>query len=401
MIAESWNDSTEDREECPADAFSLFRGGADDDSENNGKPAEIPVPKNLRNGKSGEAEPAERYIEPRLVCLENVETRRVDWLWRDRIPLGKYSMLAGDPGCGKSLIVTDIAARTSNGCVWPDGSQNRPGGVVMLSAEDDVEDTICPRLIAAGADLSRIRVLESVSLHDPEKPGRRYERSVNLLTDLPAIERAVQQTPDCRLVTIDPISAYSGSADSHKNADVRGMLAPLCALAAKMGFAILGVTHLNKSNGTSALYRATGSLAYVAAARAVWLVTKDRDDPTGKRRLMLPAKCNLSEDNSGLAYGILNPPRSDLPVIGWEARPVRISADAALEPAKPQRQSKTDAAVDWLTARLANGEQVASDTLEAEAAAAGIKGGTYRRARQDAGVLTSKGTDGKWYVSLA
>jgi putative DNA primase/helicase len=104
---------------------------------------------------------------------------------------------------------------------------------------------------------------------------------------LEALEHAIKAAPNCRLVIVDPVSAYLGSTESHTNAAVLGVLAPLAELAAKYGVAVLVITHLRKGEGP-ALYRAMGSLAFVAAARAVWAVARDSDDLTGRRRLFLP-----------------------------------------------------------------------------------------------------------------
>ena len=101
-------------------------------------------------------------------------------------------------------------------------------------------------------------------------------------------------------VVVDPLSAYLGVTDSHKNAEVRGLLTPLSDIAAKHHTAIVGVTHLNKAVGQmDAMMRLSGSIAFVAAARSAYLVASDRDDKT--RRLFLPLKNNLGPESfSGL-----------------------------------------------------------------------------------------------------
>lgn len=99
-----------------------------------------------------------------------------------------------------------------------------------------------------------------------------------------------------------PFSAYMGRVDSHKNAEVRSVLTPLVELAQRFRVAVLGITHFTKSGGkerTPAIYRAMGSLASIAAARAGWAIVKDQADPG--RRLMLPIKNNLASDVGGLA----------------------------------------------------------------------------------------------------
>ena len=177
---------------------------------------------------------------PVLVCLADVEPRDVEWLWPRRIALGKITMLAGDPGLGKSFCSVDIAARISAGLAWPDlpDRPQSPGGVIILSAEDALDDTIRPRLDAAGADPSRVCALQAIQEIDPVT-RRLRRRGFHLDKDLANLEGALRQMPGCRLVVIDPISSYMGDANSHNNAEVRGLLAPLSDLAARHRVAVL------------------------------------------------------------------------------------------------------------------------------------------------------------------
>ena len=341
---------------------------------------------------------------PMLVTMSDVQPEPVRWLWPDRIPLGKLTLFAGDPNLGKSFLTLDIAARVSSGTPWPDdpGASNRPGGVLLLSAEDDVADTIRPRLDAAGADVTRIHVLQAVTLCDPET-GTERVLPFCLQSNLDSLQCAIEQIPDCRLVVIDPLTAYLGRTDSYKNAEVRGLLAPVAALAAKHRVAVLGVTHLNKSSGGKALYRATGSLAFVAAARSVWFVGKDRDDP--RRRFLLPVKLNIAPDPTGLAYAI-QPCLGDPAVacVAWERDPVSVTADEVLAAegrADPDEQTARQDAVEWLRAALADGP-LPADEVRKQARINAIAEATLRRAKTDAGVESYKGTgsDPRWYWRL-
>ena len=221
-------------------------------------------------------------------CFADIAPERLKWLWPRRIPLGKVTVIAGDPGLGKSLVTLDLAARVSRGGMWPDGSENLIGTVLLLSAEDDAADTIRPRLDACDANVENVHILESITVVDGD--GRPDSKLVTLL-DVKPVELWLHRHPDCRLIVIDPITAYLGDADSHKNAELRALLTPWAKLAADCGVAVVAVSHLTKNSSTSAMYRVTGSLAFVAASRAVWVVAKDRQDPD--RRLFLPVKCNL------------------------------------------------------------------------------------------------------------
>src|SRR5262249_25966303 len=161
-------------------------------------------------------------------------------LWPDRIARGKVSIIAGNPGLGKSQITASIAAIVTIGGRWPDGSPSTAGDVVFLSAEDDPADTLRPRLEAAGADLQRVHVMDSVA-GGYTGEGQQQNRAFSLQRDLEALSAKLAELGNVAAVVIDPITAYLGDVDSHRNADVRALLAPQSELAAQHGTAIIGV----------------------------------------------------------------------------------------------------------------------------------------------------------------
>jgi hypothetical protein len=301
---------------------------------------------------------------PRLAArrVSTVQREQLQWLWPGRIPLGKLTLLAGDPGLGKSLVTLDIAARVSTGRPWPDCPlvPGQVGEVILFNAEDDLGDTIAPRLDKAQADDAKVIAIEGIQVFGAcgDKPSRLY---FSLEHHLPQLEDALAEWSDVRLVVIDPISAYCGQTDSHNNAEVRALLAPLADLAGRSQAAILAVTHLSKSGGPKAIYRAMGSLAFAAASRAVWAITKDPDDPA--RRLFLPAKLNLAVDPAGLAYRIVEGR------VVWESEPVAMHADDAFRaefegPSKPARPTQRDEAEAWLREFLAAGPRPSKEVAE-------------------------------------
>ena len=229
----------------------------------------------------------------------------------------------------------------------------------MVSAEDDPGDTIRPRLDAAGADVSRVHVLTMVS--ELDRDGNPRERSFNLAKDIPGLDDLLRQTPECRLVTIDPVSAYLGGTDSHNNADIRALLTPLAAMASKHKVAIVCVTHLNKSQQANALYRASGSLAFVAAARAAYSVTKDPDDPD--RRLILPLKNNLGDDRTGFAYTIIEADNG-APVLAWEDDPVEMTLEDIANAVTERKPRPVEQAKAWLQAVLHDGPVLVTELQE-------------------------------------
>ncbi|MCC7084839.1 MAG: AAA family ATPase [Pirellulales bacterium] len=303
---------------------------------------------------------------PIIQSLADVTPEEVSWLWPGRIALGKVTMIAGDPGLGKSFLSLDIAARVSTGAAWPDSDELAPrGGVVILTCEDGLADTIRPRLDAAGADVRRIVALQGVAASDD---GGEYQRGVDLSRDLSVVEAAVDAVNDCRLLVVDPFPAFLGKTDSHKNAEVRSVIAPLAELAERRQFAVLGITHLSKSE-RQAIYRCMGSLAFAAAARAVWAVTKDNSDEEKRRRLFLPIKNNLGNDLSGLSFTLATKyGDSGVPCVAWDATPVdSITADESLaSPAKPRGRPAEgrDSAAEFLRGALANGPRAANDVRD-------------------------------------
>jgi len=336
-------------------------------------------------GLVAEARRATRSGAAVTVNLADVQAEPIRWLWWQRIALGKLTLIAGDPGLGKSFLTMDLAARVSRGAGWPDlpGAPTEAGGVVLLSAEDDVADTIRPRLDAAGADVSRIVALQAVNT-------AQGARTFDLARDLAALEQVITDRADVRLIVVDPITAYCGKTDSHNNTEVRGLLAPLAELASRHRVAVVAVTHLNKSGAGPAIYRTMGSLAFAAAARAVWAVTKDKDDPD--RRLLLPVKNNIGADRSGLAFALHNAPDVPAPAVAWEAEPIDTTADSALSDDAGE-PSKSDEAAEFLRATLADGPLPASE-VEQQAKQAGIAWRTVQRAKRDAGVRSVQQRDG-------
>lgn len=228
-----------------------------------------------------------------------------------------------------------MAAHVTAGTPWPDGAPCDKGSVVLISAEDDIADTIRPRLEIQGADLKRIHFIETVTFCEG---GRKKQRLFSVQEDLDALGKALDEIGDVRLVAIDPLSAFLGECDSHVNAEVRGLMGPFAKLAAKYNAAFLTISHLNKGEG-NALYRITGSLAFVALARAAFLLTHDKEKL--ERRLLLRIKNNLSPLRTGLAFSLVAAENSHLPTLAWEEGTVDMTANDALAPAVKEKGKKS------------------------------------------------------------
>lgn len=329
--------------------------------------------------------------------LADVQPEAVMWLWPGWLPRGKLALLDGDPGLGKSLITLDLAARVTTGAPMPDGTGGgEPAGVVILTAEDDLSDTVRPRLDAAGADVSKIAALTAVRR---TTDGGGEVLDTPTLLDLEALRQAIAFV-SAALVIIDPLMAYlPGQVDSHRDQDVRRVLAPLAALAAETNAAVLVVRHLSKTTVGNPLYRGGGSIGIMGAARAGLIVGKDPEDPTGEQRVLAVTKCNLAAPPPGLAYRLA----ADGPVrVEWLGQ-TALTADALLAapPGGEERTALADAEA-FLRAFLADGP-VEAKTIQARAREAGIAEPTLRRAKARVGVeafLTGFGAAGRWHWRL-
>jgi putative DNA primase/helicase len=337
--------------------------------------------------------------------LSDIEARPVRWLWPGRIARGKLTIIAGDPGLGKSQITASIAAVVTAGGLWPvDREQCKLGDVLFLGAEDDPADTLRPRLEAAGADLNRVHFVDGVTV-GYAGDGSCANRTFSLQADIQALGSKLTELKDVAAVVIDPISAYLGATDSHKNAEVRGLLAPLSELAARHDTAIIGISHLTKAERTQALMRVSGSLAFVAAARAAYLVTADPQDKT--RRFFLPMKNNLGPDVTGLSFRIegatVSSPAGPLATsrVSWESEPVSMTAGEAMQSESVSRTtSALDEAIDWLRKTLADGPVAAPEVFD-RAKGEGIAEKTLRRASRALRVVKEKeGMSEGWVWSL-
>ena len=298
---------------------------------------------------------------------------------------GKLVVLDGDPGTGKSTLSLDLAARISTGKPWPDGAAGTdPAPVVLATAEDDLADTVRPRLNAAGGDPSYVHALIGLFT----------------LADVEMIEDEVRKV-GAVLVIIDVLAAYlpSGS-DAHVDQDVRTVLAPIAAMAKRTRSCVVLVRHLNKSVGGSALYRGGGSIGISGAARAVLLAGRDPEDD--KRRVLAPVKANLALMPPALSYQLVAADGSDYAHVEWLGQ---SKHDAEALVSAPRTEAERDEESELVTMlRMilddAGGEILAGLAMR-KLRDAGLNPAkaTLWRARTRAGILTKKTGDfgkGEW-----
>jgi len=217
------------------------------------------------------------------------------WLWLNYIPLGRITILAGDPGIGKSQTSIDLVARITRGDSMPDGSEGMWGNCAIATAEDETSETIIPRLAAAGADMKKVRIIRKVKVDG-------VERYLSLPRDLNRL-RTMIHNENLRLLIIDPLNAFvEQGVNTYKDQDIRTVLAPVEGMAEELGCSVLIIAHLTKKEDASTLYRIGGSIGFVGAARSVLGVQMRKN--TDAMHVLYSLKSNLARKPPAQQYSI-------------------------------------------------------------------------------------------------
>jgi putative DNA primase/helicase len=343
-------------------------------------------------GAPAERSPAAPHVataRAHLVSLADVESRDVPWLWPQRLPAGMIAVFDGAPGTGKSSVVCDLVARMTTGRPWPGAvGNNEPRTVVLIGGEDSPEHTIRPRLNVAGADPSRVRLLTDVGGRLPCLPG-----------DAAAIEQAIAETR-AGLLVFDPVSAYIGGADLHKDNSVRAALLPLAAIAQRQGVTVLLIRHLRKSGGTDAIYRGLGSVAITALARAGLMLLRDPDDP--EARVLTWPKLSVGPLPQSLRWRFDKAPAGKPPRIVWDTAPCAMSANDILarEDEKHRGGAREEAtatasAEAWLMRRFEEAGAIPTSEIRERAAVEGIAWRTVETAKGRLGIRARRESNGQ------
>lgn len=313
----------------------------------------------------------------KVTYYNTVSSRTVEWLWYPYIPYGKITILQGDPGEGKSTMMIQLAALVTTGKAMPDGSGDKvPGNVIYQAAEDGIEDTIKPRLVAAGADCGRIAFLEN-----DENP---------ITLDDERLEQAINDT-QARLLVIDPLQAYLGvDNDMQKSNSTRSVFGRLAKVAERTGCAVVLIGHMNKSSRTKGIYRGLGSIDIAAVARSILLVGRDSSNPY--YRIMIQIKNNLAPEGKAFVFE-LNPYLG----FNWIGQEEHEMEDLLFQRSKGE--SKLDKAKEYLKLLLNGSDMPCVDILE-KMRTTGIGTRTVEQAKKDMGIISYKLGD-KWYWRLS
>lgn len=299
-----------------------------------------------------------------MIKLSEVEPSKVEWLWDPYIPMGKITILQGDPGMGKTFVAMQIAAACTNGVALPDSEPLEPFNVIYQTAEDGLGDTVQPRLIAAGADLDKV-----MSIDDSDG------EPLTLVDD--RLEKAIIQN-NARLLIIDPVQAFLGqNMDMNRATDVRYIFKKLGFMAARTGCAVLLIGHLNKCQGMSSSYRGLGSVDFRAAARSVLVVGCKKNDRN--YRALAHDKSSLGPTGSSQAYAL-----GDEEGFRWLGKS-DVTPDELLSGVEPKKENKTAQAKSLIAGLLAGGKEVFSKDLDAAAMKADISTRTLRDAKKELG----------------
>jgi len=314
-------------------------------------------------------------IKLKLINMDDIEAKKIEWLWHPYVPYGKITIVQGDPGEGKTTFVLQLAALLSKGEPLPMSSEKTdPINIIYQTAEDGLEDTIKPRLMTANADCSRVLVIDE-------------SKEPLTMSDV-RLEQAIIET-GARLVILDPIQAYLGAdVDMHRANEIRPILKNLGTIAETYKCAIILIGHMNKARGSKSTYRGLGSIDFQASARSVLIVGRLSDNP--QTRIIAHDKSSLAPEGKSIAFELDK--NNGFRWVGY----YEITVDELLSGFA--RENKLQKATQLLEETLAEGE-VQQSMIANKAKALGISARVLNQAKKNLSVKSIH-KNNCWYWPL-
>lgn len=326
------------------------------------------------------------------VQLSEVQPTKYDWLWDGYFVRGAMTLFAGQPGTGKSTLFADIISRITTGNEMPDGSPGIKGGgnVLILCSEDSPENTIAPRIAAAGGDLKRVFVLQAMPEYDGEGST---SRPVELPRDIGYI-RALIEKHDIQFFLIDPLgSFFSGSAKKAAPA--------VAALAEDTNTCVVAIQHLTKSGskGQSALMRGKGGVEIAGTARMAYGLAVDPKNLS--EVVLVSTKSNITEAPKSLRYTIETNEEYEVGVVAWRGESDITSHDLEDLPSPKEAKElvRAMAYIQSILAAAPNGMMKTRTVEEIAKEKYAIAKRTLDRARAELNVQARQ-RDKQWYIYL-
>ncbi len=318
---------------------------------------------------------------PQVIDLTTVQPRQVSYLWKPYFP-AKFCLLEGKPDVGKSQLYLYLAARITQGLPFftEDAALRRaPGTVIIVQAEDDIEDTFLPRLLAAGADISKVIPLKST--WSQELPDGSVTTTSMTFQDLGMLDTAALHYKP-QLIVIDPFNAFVAGKSTQTSWSMRPLMQNLMALARRHACPVLAIRHLTKKARGAALDAGAGSHDIIAASRSMMLMARDPHDPS--QYVFAHAKSNTAVKGDALTYRLVHVPEFDAPRLEFTG----FSPLTADDLVNPQRIDTTvEAAEAFLHAWLAKAPRPSHEVKKA-AQRRGFSRRVLDAAKKNVGVQT-------------
>ena len=265
----------------------------------------------------------------------------------------------------KRFLKSYLASVITNGWDWPDGEPCERGSVIFFKGEDNIQEDYIPRLIASGADLPKIRFFTGISVL--QKDGQTDETALTV-QDIDVIENAIGKTESAtglpvRLVVIDPISNFWGSAKENENAEVRAALNPLAMIAERKETAFLLIQHTGKAIKEHAQQKVLGSTGLMAICRTLWGLYLDKSN---LHRFFAPIDTNCCAEPTAVEFIVNREAGGRVEIINASLEKTGDDIEAERQKAfhrGPPADKLTECKA-WLTELLENGPQLASVILE-------------------------------------